>query len=69
MVSTANSQTTGSELSAAISRIHMEIVGGLQHGFFSFKVTGEIINGKKRKVIVEAGKKYQFVIPEEDVAE
>ncbi len=61
--------TTFAPVSAALERIQTEVLEGLQHGFFSLKIECEIINGKKRRVIVEAGKKYQFVIPEEDVAE
>ena len=46
----------------ALRRIVAEIVDGLRHGYFDFRVTCEVIGGGKRRVILHAGKTYQFVL-------
>ena len=43
------------------------ILDGLRHGFFSCRVTCELVNDRKRRVIIEAGKNRQFTIREEDL--
>lgn len=50
----------------AISRVLAEIHDGLRHGFFEFTVTCEIVGQERRRLILQAGKSYQFVIPKED---
>lgn len=47
--------------------ILQELLQALKHGFFEFKLTGELIQGGKRKLIFKAGKSHQFIIPAEDL--
>lgn len=44
------------------------ILEGLRHGYFKFEITGEEINGRKRRLTIGAGKSHRFVIPEEELA-
>jgi len=53
-------------LTRAHRRILAEIADGLRHGHFAFALTCEVIHGRKRRLTLQAGKSYQFVIPEDD---
>lgn len=55
------------ELDRVIARVVDELRGGLAHGFFEITVTSEIIQGRKRRVVVKAGRSYVFVVPSEEV--
>jgi len=50
----------------ALSRIVAEIQAGLQHGYFSYTVTCEVIGAGRRRVVLNAGRNYQFVIPAQE---
>ena len=50
-------------LDGALRRIAAEIVDGLRHGYFEFRVTCEVIGQGRRRLVLHAGKSYQFVIP------
>jgi hypothetical protein len=52
----------------ALSRIVAEIDAGLQHGYFSYTVTCEVIGAGRRRVVLHAGKTYQFVIGGDECA-
>ena len=52
----------------ALRRIFHEIQDGLRHGYFEFTVTCEVISQERRRLILQAGKSYQFVIRKEDCA-
>jgi hypothetical protein len=56
-----------SQLEKAIAKVVSELREGLRHGFFDYRLRGEIVNGRKRQVVLEAGKKYKFTIPEEEL--
>lgn len=43
------------------------VMDGLKHGFFEYSLTCELINDRKRRFVIKAGKSYQFTIPEEDL--
>jgi hypothetical protein len=45
-----------------LRRIVVEIVDGLRHGYFEFRLTCEVIGGGRRRVLLHAGKTYQFVL-------
>ena len=47
----------------ALHRIVAEIVDGLRHGYFEVRVTCEVIGQGRRRLVLHAGKMYQFVIP------
>ena len=56
-----------SQIDQAKERLIREIEDGLRHGFFDFAVAGEMVNGKKRRMTIKAGKNYRFTIPEEEI--
>jgi hypothetical protein len=47
----------------ALSRIVTEIRAGLRHGYFDLRVTGDVIGQGRRRLILHAGRNYQFLIP------
>ena len=53
-------------LDRAMRRVIAEISEGVQHGFFEFAVTCEVIGQERRRLILKAGKSFQFVISKED---
>ncbi len=40
---------------------------GLRHGFFDYSITCELGSGRKRHLVIRAGKAHKFTIPEEDL--
>jgi len=40
---------------------------GLRHGFFEFAVSCEIVNEKKRRLVIRAGKSHQYTIAEHEL--
>ncbi len=56
-----------SEMDKATRKIIEVIKEGLEHGFFEYSITGEIVNGGARCITVKAGKSYRFKIrPKKD---
>jgi hypothetical protein len=53
----------------ALRRVLAEIHAGLRHGYFSFTLTCEVIGHGRRRLVLHAGKNYQFVIPAEECKE
>ena len=51
-----------SDADRALRRIVAEIVDGLRHGYFEYSVTCEVIGRGRRRLVLRAGKNYQFVI-------
>jgi hypothetical protein len=60
-------QTDADGLEAALARLDDIVREGLHHGYFECVVSSETIKGKKRRLVIKAGKSYQFVIPVDDV--
>jgi hypothetical protein len=56
-----------SERDAMFACLQEIILDGLRHGFFDCVVTCEMVNGRKRRVLIKAGKSHQFTIREEDL--
>ena len=56
-----------SQRDAMFSRLQEILMDGLRHGFFSCRVTCELVKDRKRRVVIEAGKSHQFTIREEDL--
>ena len=50
----------------ALQRVLAEIHDGLRHGYFELTLACEIVSQDRRRLILRAGKSYQFVIPKED---
>ena len=40
---------------------------GLHHGFFDCEVTCEVVNERKRRLVIKAGKSHQFTIGEHEL--
>ena len=57
----------GDQLQAAFDRIADEVKEGLRHGFFEINVTCETGNGRKRHMVIQAGKTHKFTIPIEEI--
>jgi hypothetical protein len=55
------------EIDKAIEKLIEEVQAGVEHGFFECLVTCEIVNGRKRRLIIKAGKSHQYMIPEEEI--
>jgi hypothetical protein len=51
----------------AIDQLLREVYEGLRHGYFDLTVTCEMVNGKKRRLTIKAGKNHRFMIPEEEI--
>lgn len=52
----------------ALDRILAELHAGLRHGYFDLRVTCEVIGRGRRRVVLHAGKTYQFVLAAESCA-
>ena len=50
----------------ALRRVVAEICDGLRHGFFDFALTCEVVGRGRRRLLMRAGKNYQFVIPADE---
>lgn len=50
-----------------MQRLDTEVREGLEHGFFDLSITCEVTKERKRRLIIKAGKSYQFVIPEQEL--
>ena len=60
-----NSEKTSPVLSQAMDTLNTVVRDGLAHGFFKCCVSVEMINGGKRRFIIEAGKSHSFIIAED----
>jgi hypothetical protein len=56
-----------SQLDRARDCLIREVDDGLRHGFFDLAVTCEMVNGKKRRLTIKAGKNHRFTFPEEEI--
>ena len=59
--------TAGTELDRALKKLVEEVRSGVEHGFFECSVTCEIVNGRKRRLVIRAGKSHRYVIGEEEI--
>ena len=64
--SSATPRASSVALTGALQRLLAEVQDGLRHGFFDFTLTCEVTGQERRRLILKAGKTYQFVIPKED---
>lgn len=49
------------------SQLREIVEDGLRHGFFECAVTCEIVNEKKRRLVIRAGKSHQYTIAEHEL--
>ncbi len=54
-------------LEAALDLLREIVLDGLRHGFFECGVSSEVVNGKKRRLVIRAGKSHQFTIAEDEL--
>ena len=53
----------------ALAKLREIIWQGLEHGYFECTVIGEIIQGQKRRLLIKAGKSFQFVIAADELGQ
>jgi hypothetical protein len=61
-------RTSGSRdrVEVALQRVLAEIHAGLRHGYFEYTLTCEVIGQGRRRLLLRAGKHYQFLIPADE---
>jgi hypothetical protein len=64
---TKSRETGGPQFNKAMTCLERTVVEGLNHGFFDCTITGEILAGGKRQIVIRAGKSHKFMIPEEEL--
>ena len=57
----------GPQLHAAIDHLVQLVVDGLRHGHFSCMISNTIGKGKRRELVIEAGKSHKFTVPEDEL--
>ena len=55
------------QLRDALDHVERIIVDGLRHGFFEYSISCEMISGRKRQLLIRAGKSHKFTIPENEL--
>ena len=50
----------------ALRRVLAEIHDGLRHGHFEYVLTCDVIGQGRRRLVLRAGKSFQFVLPAEE---
>ena len=55
------------DLATVMDLIQCLVVDGLHHGFFDYGIKSKIGPGKKRQLIISAGKTHQFTIAQDDI--
>ena len=61
------SQIHCGQTAEALAHIEKVVVDGLNHGFFDYTITCQIVKGGARQLVVRAGKSYQFNIRQEEL--
>ncbi len=67
MQTQAGTPDNSGELGRARTRLWAIVEDGLRHGYFECTVSSEVINGKKRRLVIKAGKSDQFTIAEDEL--
>ncbi len=68
MQTQAPTSNTPSTFELALVQLREILEDGLRHGFFEVAVSGEIVAGKKRRLVIRAGKSHRFTIPEHELS-
>jgi hypothetical protein len=55
------------QVDRALAKLREIVWQGLEHGFFECTVVGEIIHERKRRLLIKAGKSFQFVIAADEL--
>ena len=57
----------GNSFEAALAQIRAVVEDGARHGFFDCLITCEMVNGRKRRLVIKAGKSHQFTVAEDEL--
>jgi hypothetical protein len=55
------------QVDCALAKLREVVLQGLEHGFFECTVVGDIIQGQKRRLLIKAGKSFQFMITADEL--
>ena len=55
------------QVDQALAKLREIVWQGLEHGFFECTVLGEIIQDRKRRLVIKAGNSFQFVIAADEL--
>lgn len=55
------------QVNEVLDRLEGLVVDGLRHGFFRCSIACEIGTGRRRDLVIEAGKSHKFTIPEDEL--
>jgi hypothetical protein len=55
------------QISHALALLENIVIDGLQHGFFGCSIECEIVNDRKRMLVIRAGKSHKFYIHEDEL--
>jgi hypothetical protein len=55
------------QMAKAFVLLEKIVVDGLRHGFFNCSIECEIVDGRRRILVIRAGKSHKFYIPEDEL--
>jgi hypothetical protein len=55
------------QIAEALAFLENIVVDGLQHGFFDCSIEIRLGNGRKRDLVIRAGKVHKFIIREDEL--
>ncbi len=57
----------GTETKKALRELQTRVLDGLRHGFFEGTIEITAVKGKRRQLVISAGRSYKFNIPEDEI--
>ena len=66
-IQTGAGQCGGPQLREAFEHLVQIVLDGLRHGHFRCVISSGIGKGRRRELVIEAGKSHKFNIPEEEL--
>ena len=66
-ISPTSPQAHRGQTAEALAHIEKVVIDGLNHGFFDYTITCQIVKGGTRQLVVRAGKSHQFNIRQEEL--
>jgi hypothetical protein len=55
------------QVARALALLERIIIDGLQHGFFDYSIVCEMDKGRKRHLVIRAGKSHKYTIHEDEL--
>jgi hypothetical protein len=65
--STVAQASANGELKQAMKKLEQLVLSGLRHGHFEIVVECDVMNNKKRRLLIKSGVSHQFIIPLEAI--